>query len=49
MNNAKIFLAELFKGIDEVEEMLLFNIVQGRRNQRGNYGTVYLEFAPGWV
>ena len=30
-------LDELFKGIDEVDEMLRFNIVQGVKNERGNY------------
>jgi hypothetical protein len=30
-------LTELFKGIDEVDEMLRFNIVQGTLNDRGNY------------
>ena len=30
-------LRELFKGIDDVDEMLRFNIVQGKRNERGNY------------
>ena len=31
-------LKKLFLGINEVEEMLKFNIVQGERNERGNYG-----------
>ena len=30
-------LIELLKGIDEVDEMLRFNIVQGTLNERGNY------------
>lgn len=30
-------LTELFKGIDEVDETLRFNIVQGTLNERGNY------------
>lgn len=30
-------LKKLLVGIDEVEEMLKFNIVQGERNERGNY------------
>lgn len=30
-------LKELFKGIEEVDEMLRFNIVQGTLNERGNY------------
>lgn len=28
----------LLQGIDEVDEMLKFNIVQGKLNDRGNYG-----------
>ena len=30
-------LKELFAGIEEVDEMLRFNIVQGKLNDRGNY------------
>jgi hypothetical protein len=30
---------ELYKGIEEVDEMLRFNIVQGKLNDRGNFGT----------
>ena len=30
-------LEEMFAGIDEVDQMLRFNIVQGRMNERGNY------------
>ena len=30
-------LADLVRGIDEVDEMLRFNIVQGTKNERGNY------------
>ena len=30
-------LRELYKGIEEVDEMLRFNIVQGTLNKRGNY------------
>jgi hypothetical protein len=30
-------LAELYKGVDEADEMLRFNIVQGVMNERGNY------------
>jgi hypothetical protein len=30
-------LNELYKGIDEVDEMLRFNIVQGSLNNHGNY------------
>mmetsp|Transcript_9102 Transcript_9102/g.15388 ORF Transcript_9102/g.15388 Transcript_9102/m.15388 type:complete len:123 (-) Transcript_9102:194-562(-) len=33
----KATLTELFKGIDDVDEMLRFNIVQGTLNERGNY------------
>lgn len=31
-------LNELFKGVDEAEELLSFQIVQGKKNVRGNYG-----------
>jgi len=30
-------LGQLLRGIDEVDEMLRFNIVQGKRNDRGNF------------
>lgn len=30
--------AGMIKGMKEVEEMLLYNIAQGRLNERGNYG-----------
>eukprot|EP00611_Tribonema_gayanum_P018664 TRINITY_DN3183_c0_g1_i1.p1 TRINITY_DN3183_c0_g1~~TRINITY_DN3183_c0_g1_i1.p1 ORF type:complete len:132 (-),score=32.48 TRINITY_DN3183_c0_g1_i1:90-485(-) len=30
-------LASLLKGIEEVQQMLLHNVVQGKRNERGNY------------
>lgn len=30
----------LLQGIDEVDEMLRFHIVQGSLNSRGNYGTL---------
>ena len=30
-------LAALRQGIEEVDEMLRFNVVQGMRNERGNY------------
>ena len=30
--------AGLIKGINEVEDMLKFNIAQARLNERGNYG-----------
>ncbi len=36
--NDKYELAKLIAGIDEVDEMLNFNIVQGVANKRGNYG-----------
>ena len=29
--------AELLKGVDEIEEMLLHNIVQGVKNEKGNF------------
>ena len=35
-NNNELVL--LLQGIDEVDEMLRFNIVQGKLNDRGNYG-----------
>lgn len=35
-NNNELEL--LYKGIDEVDEMLKFNIVQGQLNNKGNYG-----------
>ena len=31
-------LVELFKGVEEVDEMLNFHLVQASLNQRGNYG-----------
>jgi hypothetical protein len=31
-------LNELFRGVDEAEELLSFQIVQGTKNNRGNYG-----------
>jgi hypothetical protein len=31
-------LAQLMRGVEEVDEMLRFNIVQGTMNERGNYG-----------
>ena len=34
----KLQLTELLRGIEEVDEMLRFNIVQGKLNERGNYG-----------
>ncbi len=36
-------LASLVKGIEEVDEMLNFNIVQGVVNSRGNYGEYMAE------
>jgi hypothetical protein len=33
-------LAELYGGIDEVDEMLRFNIVQGKLNDKGNYEVI---------
>ena len=33
----KAALDALLRGIDEVDEMLRFNVVQGTRNDRGNY------------
>ena len=34
-------LNALFRGIDEVDEMLRFNVVQGALNENGNYGMTY--------
>jgi hypothetical protein len=34
---------ELLRGVDEVEEMHMINIVQGVKNQRGNFGMPYHE------
>lgn len=31
-------IEKLWRDAEEVEEMLAFNIVQGRLNERGNYG-----------
>ena len=31
-------LSALFRGIEEVDEMLRFNVVQGELNANGNYG-----------
>jgi hypothetical protein len=31
-------LTALFRGIEEVDEMLRFNVVQGELNANGNYG-----------
>ena len=39
-NNNELVL--LLQGIDEVDEMLRFNIVQGKLNDRGNYGMLLL-------
>lgn len=36
-------LSALFRGIEEVDEMLRFNVVQGTLNENGNYGMTYLE------
>jgi hypothetical protein len=34
----EINLQQLYKGIDEAEEILTFQIVQAAKNSRGNYG-----------
>ena len=34
-------LTALFRGIEEVDEMLKFNVVQGTLNENGNYGMSY--------
>jgi Complex 1 protein (LYR family) len=36
-------LSALFRGIEEVDEMLRFNVVQGTLNENGNYGMIYPE------
>jgi Complex 1 protein (LYR family) len=33
-------LTALFRGIEEVDEMLRFNVVQGELNANGNYGKI---------
>jgi hypothetical protein len=33
------------KEVDEAEEMLRYNILQGRKNERGNYGASLKMFA----
>jgi hypothetical protein len=38
MNSLYLLKDDLIKGINEVDEMLKFNIVQGKLNERGNYG-----------
>mmetsp|Transcript_35148 Transcript_35148/g.45131 ORF Transcript_35148/g.45131 Transcript_35148/m.45131 type:complete len:136 (+) Transcript_35148:82-489(+) len=38
-----IKLAEMIKGIDEVEEMLRFNIVQAKENDEGNYAVNFTD------
>ena len=38
-------LRALIKGIEEVDEMLRFNIVQGALNENGNYGENYLRLS----
>ena len=35
-------LAALYRGIDEVDEMMRFNVVQAKMNTRGNYGTIWM-------
>ena len=34
----------LIRGIEEVDEMLRFNIVQGQMNEAGNFGTYLIHF-----
>ena len=34
-------LAQLMRGVEEADEMLRFNIVQGTMNKRGNYGRFF--------
>lgn len=35
---ARLAAAEHLRGVREAEEMLRFHILQGRKNERGNYG-----------
>jgi hypothetical protein len=37
-------LGALLRGIEEVDEMIRFNVVQGSMNQRGNYGETIISF-----
>ena len=34
-------LIELHRGIEEIDEMLRFHIVQGKRNDKGNFGDIF--------
>lgn len=38
-------LKALLRGIEEVDEMLRFNVVQGKLNKNGNYGKTHRLFA----
>lgn len=38
----------LLRGIEEVEEMFAHNIVQGKLNEQGNYGTHVLVYGQRW-
>lgn len=38
----------LIQGITEVEEMFAHNIVQGKLNDQGNYGTILLAIVGSW-
>ena len=37
-------LDELHRGIDEIDEMLKFHVVQGKMNDRGNFGKFYYHY-----
>jgi hypothetical protein len=37
-------LGALLRGIEEVDEMIQFNVVQGSMNERGNYGETIIYF-----
>ena len=39
-------LKALFRGVEEVDEMLRFNVVQGELNENGNYGMTSSEKSP---
>jgi hypothetical protein len=38
-------LGALLRGIEEVDEMIRFNVVQGSMNERGNFGETIIYFS----
>lgn len=42
-------ISALLRGIEEVDEMIRFNVVQGSINERGNYGESSLFCAILWA